>query len=201
MARTAFTLLALVSLAATACAGGGSDAGPDQSMAAGAANEAAISEAAAELRDARGAPVGLIALTEHPGGVIVHGELWGLKPGWHGVHIHETGACSPSFEAAGGHFAPDGNPHGLQPGGPHAGDLPNFWTSEDGTARFEAVSTLFSLSGPGRIAAAGESDSARPGLFDADGAAVIVHDEPDDYLTEPAGESGDRIACGEIVRR
>lgn len=201
MPRLKFALFALASAAQAACAQGGSaDMNPGAAAGAASTNGTIIAQAAGELRDPKGAPAGLVTLTEHPGGVLVRGELWGLTPGWHGVHIHETGACRPNFEAAGGHFAPYGAPHGLQAGGPHAADLPNFFAGDDGMARFEALTTRFSLAGPARVAAAGGA-SARPGLFDEDGAAIVVHAEPDDYVSEPAGDSGARIACGVIVRR
>jgi len=158
--------------------------------------------AVATLQNTQGQPVGQVVFTQYPGGVVLTGELENLPPGWHGIHVHETGACTPDFKAAGGHYNPTGVGHGFNEGdGPHAGDLPNIHVHEDGTNRFEMMTQGFSLAG-GRIAAA-EATAASgtpPTLFDQDGSAVIIHAQPDDYVTDPAGSSGDRIACGVIQR-
>jgi len=104
-----------------------------------------------------------------------------LEEGAHGFHLHETGACSPDFEAAGGHFAPDGNAHGyFSESGPHAGDLPMIHVDTDGNAMADFYTQLTSLDA----------------LMDDDGAAAIVHAEPDTYR-DPS-ETGDRVACGVI---
>jgi Cu-Zn family superoxide dismutase len=118
--------------------------------------------------------------------------------GEHGLHIHETGECTaPDFSSAGGHFNPTDAEHGLlQPDGPHAGDLPNIWIEADGSADYTVTTNLITLE-PG--------DGQRPAqmgdrsLFDSDGSAVVLHAGPDDYITDPAGDSGDRLACGVIV--
>lgn len=110
-----------------------------------------------------------------------------IAPGAYGFHIHETGACEPDFGAAGGHFDPTGASHGfLDTEGPHAGDLPNVTVEADGTVSYVASTTRV-------IVEEGEAS-----LFDADGSAVILHAQPDNYLTNPGGDSGDRIACGVI---
>jgi Cu-Zn family superoxide dismutase len=146
--------------------------------------------AAAELRDASGQVVGRAELGEVGGGVRVVVEVRDLPAGGKGVHIHETGSCeAPGFESAGGHFNPEGRQHGVQnPSGPHAGDLPNLEVGEDGTGRLEVTTDRVSLG-------AGQSS-----LFDADGSAIVVHAGPDDLRTDPAGNSGDRIACGLIEK-
>lgn len=166
-------------------------------------------EAVAELRDRSGKPIGKVTLVQRVSGVILQGELEGAAPGWRAIHVHEAGRCEGEFESAGGHFNPGDAMHGLNAGGPHAGDLPNFWVHDDGSARFEMVTSRFALTGTARVAsaAAGSSGGAAAGaspvptLFDDDGAAIVVHAQPDDHVSEPSGSAGDRLACGEIVQR
>lgn len=141
---------------------------------------------AATMVDAAGKPVGSITLAQYPAGLFIRGELQGLPPGWHGFHIHEKGTCSPAFDAAGAHFNPEKGKHGLNQTPMHAGDLPNIHVHADGTARFEFVTRLVSIGG-------GAAD-----LMDQDGSSFMVHDAPDDYVTDPSGHSGGRIACGVI---
>lgn len=144
--------------------------------------------ASAELRDAKGNVVGSAALTEYRGGVRVSLESRGISPGSHGVHVHAVGACdTPDFKSAGDHFNPHGRRHGTEnPQGPHAGDLPNLHVGSEGTGRLVATTALFTLTEDGAS------------LFDADGSALVVHAGEDDLKTDPSGNSGDRIACGEI---
>ncbi|HXG15918.1 MAG TPA: superoxide dismutase family protein [Calidithermus sp.] len=146
--------------------------------------------ATAELRNAQGQPVGTATLTDVGGGVRVIVEARNLPPGDKGVHIHEVGRCEPPFTTAGGHFNPGKRQHGLQnPAGPHAGDLPNITIGADGTGRLETVTDRVTLGG------------GATSLFDADGSAIVIHAAPDDHRTDPAGNSGARIACGVIVRK
>ncbi len=146
--------------------------------------------ATAELRNAQGQPVGTATLTDVGGGVRVIVEARNLPPGDKGVHIHEVGRCEPPFTTAGGHFNPGKRQHGLQnPAGPHAGDLPNITIGTDGTGRLETVTDRVTLGG------------GATSLFDADGSAIVIHAAPDDHRTDPAGNSGARIACGVIVRK
>lgn len=147
--------------------------------------------AVAELRDANGQPTGVATLTQVTGGVRIVIEARRLPPGPHGVHIHAVGKCdAPQFTTAGDHFNPDSKQHGtLNPQGAHAGDLPNLTIAADGSGRLETVTERVTLG-------AGASS-----LFDADGSAVIVHSGPDDFKTEPTGNSGARIACGVIVKK
>lgn len=144
--------------------------------------------ARAEIRAAQGTTLGLVELEETDFGVILSGSLTGLTPGEHGFHIHATGLCEPpTFESAGDHFAPAGRQHGFHdPAGPHAGDLRNLLVSEAGSTLVDAADSLVTL-----------RDGASA-LLDADGSALVVHAEPDDYRTQPSGDSGDRIACGVI---
>jgi Cu-Zn family superoxide dismutase len=144
--------------------------------------------AQAAVTDAQGKPLGTVTFTKFAHGVLVHGQLDGLTPGWHGVHIHENGACTPDFRAAGGHFAAAGAKHGLEATQIHYGELPNIWATETGKAGFEAITHMVTLGdGP-------------DGLFKTGGTSIVVHAQPDDYLSQPAGNSGDRVGCGVIAR-
>ncbi len=110
-----------------------------------------------------------------------------LTPGAHGFHIHEKGDCSaPDGMSAGGHFNPGGHPHGHPHQGPHhAGDMPMLETDSYGNAKLVAVLPGLTLEGANGIV----------------GKGVIVHAAPDDFKTQPTGNSGARMACGVIVKR
>jgi Cu-Zn family superoxide dismutase len=146
--------------------------------------------ATAELRDAKKGVVGQATLTEVSGGVRIVLEARGLPPGAKGVHLHAVGTCEPpAFASAGEHFNPQKKEHGvLNPSGPHAGDLPNIAIEPDGTGRLETFTDRVTL-------AAGANS-----LLDGDGSAIVIHGAPDDFRTDPTGNSGARIACGAIVK-
>jgi superoxide dismutase, Cu-Zn family len=147
------------------------------------------SRATAELKDKDGKTVGRAVFREQADGVLVRMEVSGLTPGVHAVHVHAVGKCEgPAFTTAGGHFNPAGKKHGVKsPAGPHAGDLPNMAVAKDGSGRFEAKTDGITLK-PGATS-----------IFDKDGSALIIHAAADDYVTDPTGNAGDRIACGLIV--
>lgn len=142
-----------------------------------------------ELADAKGAKIGTARLTEVPEGVRIELEVSKLPPGVHGFHVHDSGKCEgPGFTSAGGHFNPDGKQHGFHnPQGPHAGDLPNLVVDEKGTAKADFVAPKLTLR-PGKYS-----------LLDGDGTSLMIHGNADDYVTDPAGNAGPRLACGAIV--
>jgi Cu-Zn family superoxide dismutase len=146
--------------------------------------------ATAALRDARGRLIGQAIFTGLSDGVRIVMEVRGLPPGLKAVHIHERGQCDPpAFTSAGDHFNPGKTQHGLHnPAGPHAGDLPNIQIDEDGNGRLETMTPRVTLS------------SGPTSILDDDGSAIVVHGAPDDFKTDPTGNSGARIACGVITR-
>jgi Cu-Zn family superoxide dismutase len=144
----------------------------------------------ATLMNPAGQEVGQAELTETPGhGVLIRVRLNGLEPGVHAFHIHETGACTaPDFSSAGGHFAPRGHAHGLMNAdGMHAGDLLNLHVPASGSLTTERLATAVTLV-PG----------AEGSLMDSDGSALVIHQKPDDYTSQPAGGGGPKLACGVI---
>lgn len=142
----------------------------------------------ATLRNGAGDPIGRAVLTQGPTGLLIRIEATGLTPGWHGVHIHTTGRCDAPFTSAGGHINhPTAVPHGLlNPDGPDDGDLPDIFADTEGRVNAEVFTSR------ARIAATG------PGqwLWDADGAALVIHAGVDDHRTQPIGGAGARVACG-----
>lgn len=148
--------------------------------------QAAGGRASAALHDPDGEALGTVEFEAVPHGVLLTVDLHGLPPGVHAFHVHAVGACEPPFKSAGGHFNPDGAKHGLRAAdGPHAGDMPNIHVPASGELTMEIFNSRLRL-----------DDT----LFDADGAAIVIHDGPDDYATDPAGAAGARIACGVIKR-
>ncbi len=145
--------------------------------------------ATATLKLADGTDAGIATLTEGTAGVLLNLSLKGLAPGPHAIHIHETGKCEGDFASAGGIHNPLGAKHGfLHDEGPMAGDLPNIYAAADGTVTVELLSPFLTLSA-----------EAEDGLFDADGATIVVQEKRDDYESEPDGGAGARVACGMIT--
>jgi len=146
--------------------------------------------AVAELKNAAGQSVGVARFTQAGNVVRIVLEATSLPPGPHGVHLHAVGKCDPpDFNSAGSHFNPLSKQHGaLNPQGSHAGDLPNLTVAPDGNGRMETTTEQLSLgSGPTSV-------------WDADGSALVIHANADDFKTDPTGNSGARVACGVLVK-
>jgi superoxide dismutase, Cu-Zn family len=152
--------------------------------------------AKATLRDTSGATVGQVKLIQIGGAVMVRADVRGVSPGFHGFHVHAVGECTPPFTSAGGHYNPDATAHG-----DHAGDMPSLMVMYDGTASIRFETDRFKVTE----------------LFDADGSAIIVHADRDNFANIPTryhshtedvfgpdsatlatGDAGGRFACGVI---
>ncbi len=146
--------------------------------------------AMADLRPTAGhEATGRVQFTQTSEGVQVHAVVTGLQPNReHGFHVHESGDCSaPDAMSAKGHFDPHGRPHGhIKAATHHAGDMPNL--KADASGRAEVVILL-------------DAVTLQPGAANILGRGVIVHAQPDDYRSQPAGNAGARLACGEIRSR
>lgn len=146
-------------------------------------------QAKAILKNSQGQTVGNATLTETPHGVLIHVSLTSAPAGVHAFHIHQTGKCESPFTSAGSHFNPTSKQHGLDnPMAMHAGDLPNITVPSTGALVFDVVDRDVTLmSGPNS-------------LLDADGSAIVIHDKADDYKSDPAGNAGDRVICGIVMK-
>lgn len=142
-----------------------------------------------DMLNADGDKLGTATLTEEAEGVKVKLKLEGLAPGWHSIHVHEYAKCDPpDFTSAGNHYNPEDKDHGLMnPKGPHLGDLPNI--EADGSGKVDEELTL----------AEATLMDGKNSLLREEGTSLIVHDQPDDGYSQPAGNSGNRIVCGTIT--
>ena len=159
-----------------------------------------VAVAGATLADSAGRTVATASLWQEAGGLVhvdveitcaAGGSCTALAPGEHGIHFHSVGSCvaasSPAFASAAGHYNPLGKQHGLRnSAGPHAGDAPNLSVAADGRGKASFTTDRVTITkGP-------------LSLFDADGSSLVIHAAPDDQMSQPAGNSGARVACGVI---
>ncbi len=153
-----------------------------------------------QMMDSEGESVGTVEVEQLAHGTLFMADLKNLPAGGHAFHVHETAKCEPDFKAAGGHYNPLDNKHGLDNSdGHHAGDLPNVYVTDDGAAKAAFFSHQLALD----TAAGAKDDAAGKGPFalrDQDGSAVMIHENADSYEATPpdAVGAGARIACGVI---
>lgn len=148
---------------------------------------AAAQTAKASLKNQKGAEVGTVDLTQTPAGVMLRLSLKGVPAGERAFHIHAVGKCEAPFTSAGGHFNPGKQKHGLFAGPGHAGDMPNLHVPAGGALVVEILNAAVTL------------EKGKPNsLFQDGGTAIVIHAGKDDYKSDPAGNAGDRIACGVI---
>lgn len=144
---------------------------------------------ATKLATTDGKEVGVAHFMPAKDGVAMHVKVTGMAQGTHGIHLHAVGSCqSPDFSSAGPHWNPMDKEHGIEnPQGAHMGDLTNLVVNADGTGELKTTVKGARL------------DSGKTGMFDSDGTALVIHAAPDDYRTDPSGDSGARIACGVVT--
>jgi superoxide dismutase, Cu-Zn family len=144
----------------------------------------------ADIVNTQGQKIGTAEIHPSGSGIQINIKVSQLTPGMHGIHVHNVGKCEgPAFATAGPHFDPTSKHHGKDnPEGPHAGDLLMLKVSADGVGKA-------SLLDPNATLADGPNS-----IFHDGGTSLVVHADPDDYETDPAGNSGARIACGVIEK-
>ncbi|MEI5907785.1 superoxide dismutase family protein [Bacillus spongiae] len=143
-----------------------------------------------DMKNADGDSIGTISLEEQAEGLMVKVDVEGLSPGEHGIHFHDKGVCeAPDFTSAGEHFNPEEKQHGLMnQEGAHAGDLPNLSVGEDGSVKVDIMTSQVTLK------------KGKSSLFTKEGTSIIIHETLDDGKSQPAGDAGIRVACGEIMK-
>jgi Cu-Zn family superoxide dismutase len=137
-----------------------------------------------QLINSDGKTIGSATITPAGKGVNIRLRVQELPPGQHAFHVHQTASCqAPDFKSAGPHFNPTNKKHGFKnKEGHHAGDMQNF-----------------SVPATGRAAVTFHNkDVSMDQLTANGGTSLVVHAKADDMMTDPSGNSGDRIACGEI---
>ena len=150
----------------------------------------AVKTITATLRDGTGADLGLVQVSQDSAGTVrLTVDASKLPAGSHGIHIHAVGKCEPEkFTTAGGHFNPGAKKHGLlSADGSHAGDLPQVDTASVSSGYYNSTSSRVSLT------------TGTTNIFDVDGSALVIHASADDQVTDPTGNSGDRIACAVLA--
>jgi Cu-Zn family superoxide dismutase len=144
-----------------------------------------------ELKNAKGESVGTATISPKGHGVAIKLKLMNLAPGEHALHVHVNAKCeAPDFKSAGGHFNPNGKKHGLMnPEGSHNGDMMNITADAKGSCKATVKNDQVTL-----------DEGAANSLFLNGGTAIVIHAKADDMKTDPAGNAGDRIACGVITK-
>lgn len=153
---------------------------------------AASKSAHAKIMNAQGTEIGSAKITSTADGVKIAVKVSQLTAGEHGIHIHTVGKCEgPAFTSAGGHFNPTSAHHGIhnsQDPHPHLGDLQNLVVTDKGK-------------GDGTFTVTGVTLGDGPNsLFHDGGTSLVIHAKADDLMSDPSGNSGDRVACGIIEK-
>ena len=153
---------------------------------------AATKSAHTNIVNAQGTKIGTAKFEPLGHDVKVTVKVSQLTPGEHGIHVHTIGKCEgPAFTTAGGHFNPTKTHHGMHNTAaphPHVGDLPNLLVDKSGKGNADFVIAGATL------------DEGENSLFHEGGTALIIHEKADDLMSDPSGNSGDRIACGVIEK-